>query len=65
MLPWLADHVEETVDALGRDYWTYGIESNLNVLETFLGYHHAQGLSPRRYAAAELFAPSTSSSFVI
>ena len=65
MLPWLADHVEETVAALGSDYWTYGTESNRKVLETFLGYHHAQGLSPRRYAPEELFVPSTSSSFVI
>lgn len=65
MLPWLANHVEETIDALGPDYWAYGIESNRKVLETFLGYHHAQGLSPRRYAPEELFAPSASGSFVI
>lgn len=65
MLPWLADHVEETVAAMGTEYWQYGIEPNRTVLETFLGYHHDQGLSPRRYTPEELFAPSMTSSFVI
>jgi 4,5-dihydroxyphthalate decarboxylase len=29
------------------------------VLETFLRYHHAQGLSPRKVEVAELFHPAT------
>ncbi|WP_127127045.1 ABC transporter substrate-binding protein [Georgenia sp. SYP-B2076] len=64
-LPWLADHVEETVEALGPDYWTYGIEANRTVLETFLRYSHEQGLAARRYAPEEIFAPSTASAFTI
>jgi len=35
------------------------------VLETFLGYHHSQGLSPARLRAEDLFAPETLESFVI
>jgi len=65
MLPWSADHVDETVAALGEDYWTYGIESNRHVLDAFLRYHHEQGLSPRRYAPEEIFAPSTTTTFVV
>lgn len=65
MLPWLADHVEETVEALGEDYWRYGIDENRHVLETFLRYSHEQGLASRRYSPEEIFAPSTSSAFTI
>lgn len=65
MLPWLADHVEETVEALGEDYWTYGIDRNRHALETFLRYSHEQGLAARQYAPEELFAPSTFSTFTI
>ncbi len=65
MLPWLADHVDETVSALGEDYWTYGIEPNRHVLETFLRYSHEQGLAARRYEPEEIFAPSTASTFVV
>jgi len=65
MLPWLADHVDETVAVLGEDYWTYGIEPNRHVLETFLRYSHEQGLAARRYEPEELFAPSTATEFVV
>lgn len=65
MLPWLADHVDETVDVLGEDYWTYGIEQNRHVLETFLRYSHSQGLAADLYSPEEIFAPSTTSAFVI
>lgn len=65
MLPWLADHVDETLEALGDDYWPYGIDANQHVLETFLRYSHEQGLAPRRYAPEEIFVPSTATTFVI
>lgn len=35
------------------------------MLETFLRYHHQQGLLPRRRAPEELFAPEASESFEI
>jgi 4,5-dihydroxyphthalate decarboxylase len=65
MLPWLAQEVEETRSVMGDDFWSYGLEPNRHVLETFLDYSHAQGLSPRRFEPEELFAPSTLESFVI
>ncbi len=65
MLPWLADHVEETQAALGQDYWTYGIEANRTVLETFLRYSHEQGLANKRWAPEDIFHRSISSSYVI
>jgi 4,5-dihydroxyphthalate decarboxylase len=44
---------------MGEDFWSYGFEANRHVLETFVRYHHRQGLSARPVAPEELFAPST------
>jgi 4,5-dihydroxyphthalate decarboxylase len=63
MLPWQSAHVEEARALLGEDWWPYGLEVNRHVLETFLRYHHEQGLSERRLAPEELFAPETLRSF--
>lgn len=65
MLPWLAAHVEETTAVMGEDFWTYGIEGNREVLDTFLRYSHEQGLAARRWRAEEIFHPSAASAFVI
>ncbi len=58
-LPWAVDHYQETVRVMGEDFWPYGFNANRKNLDTFLGYHQDQGLSKRRVAADELFAPST------
>ncbi|HET7201386.1 MAG TPA: ABC transporter substrate-binding protein [Burkholderiales bacterium] len=63
MLPWQAAHVEEARALLGEDWWPYGLEPNRHVLDTFLRYHHEQGLSKRRLTPEELFAPETLQSF--
>jgi 4,5-dihydroxyphthalate decarboxylase len=63
MLPWQSAHVEEARTLLGEDWWPYGIEPNRHVLETFLRYHHEQGLSKRKLAVEELFARETLQSF--
>jgi hypothetical protein len=39
--------------------WSYGLDENRHVLETFLRRHHAEGLSPRVLSPEELFHPST------
>jgi len=65
MLPWLTHHVEEAEDLMGRDYWPYGYERNIEVLKTFLRYHHEQGLSKRLLTPQELFAPESMESFKI
>jgi 4,5-dihydroxyphthalate decarboxylase len=65
MLPWLTSHVEEARALMGEDYWPYGFAPNRHVLETFLRYHHEQGLSKRKLEPEELFAPESLESFVI
>lgn len=65
MEPWLIQHLEESRQQLGRDYWSYGLAENEHVLDAFLGYHHAQGLSRKRYGPADLFAPEVTEAFVI
>ena len=58
-LPWVHDELDRTKRLLGEDWWPYGILKNRKVLETFLRYHHEQGLSARRMTIEELFAPET------
>ena len=65
MLPFLPLEHERVVDMMGADYWPYGLEPNRHVLETFLRYHHEQGLSPRQLEPDELFAPQTLEAFAI
>jgi 4,5-dihydroxyphthalate decarboxylase len=59
MLPWFVAHVEDTRREMGDDWWPYGLAPNRHVLDTFLRYHHEQGLSKRRIAPEELFAKET------
>jgi 4,5-dihydroxyphthalate decarboxylase len=63
MLPWTTAHAEEARRDMGEDWWPYGLEPNRKVLDTFLRYHHEQGLSKRRLQPEELFAPETLQTF--
>ena len=65
MLPWQIAQVEDVRREMGEDWWPYGVEPNRHVLETFLRYHHEQGLSRRRLSPDELFAPETIEAFRI
>lgn len=65
MLPWLIRHVEDTRALMGQDFWAYGFEPNVHVLETFLRYSFEQGLSKRRLKPNELFAKESLESFKI
>jgi 4,5-dihydroxyphthalate decarboxylase len=65
MLPWLVQHVDDTEKLMGRDFWPYGLEANVHVLQTFLRYSHEQGLAKRLLMPAELFAPESLESFKI
>jgi 4,5-dihydroxyphthalate decarboxylase len=65
MLPWLVQHMDETEELMGRDFWPYGYEPNMDALSTFLRYHHEQGLSKRRLTPKEIFAPESLESFLI
>jgi 4,5-dihydroxyphthalate decarboxylase len=65
MLPWQIAQVEDVRREMGEDWWPYGFAPNQRVLDTFLRYHHEQGLSKRRLQAEELFAPETLEAFKI
>ncbi len=58
-LPWGVSEFQAARALMGDDYWSYGLDANRHVLETFTRYHHEQGLSARRVAPEELFAAST------
>jgi len=45
--------------ALAIDAYPYGVKSNQKVLETIVQYSYEQGLTPRKMALDEIFAPST------
>lgn len=59
MLPWLFDEVERTHSVMGKDFWPYGLDRNVQTLRTFLNYSYGQGLAVRPLEPHELFAPET------
>lgn len=65
MVPWLVAQLDDARREMGEDWWPYGVEPNRKVLDTFLRYHHEQGLSKRRFAPDELFARETLESFKV
>jgi 4,5-dihydroxyphthalate decarboxylase len=65
MLPWTSAAADEARTEMGDDWWPYGLGPNRHVLETFLRYHHEQGLSKRLFKPAELFAKETLEAFKV
>ena len=65
MLPWQIAQVEDVRRMMGEDWWPYGFAANRHVLDTFLRYHHEQGLSKRRLQPEELFASETLDQFKV
>ncbi len=63
MLPWLQQHLADTVDALGEGYWDYGLDKNRHVLETALRYSQEQGLLQRSLSPEDLFVPEARSAY--
>ncbi len=57
MLPWANALMENNDRLLGEDWWPYGVSANWTTLDTFLRYHHEQGLSARRWTVEEIIAP--------
>ena len=64
-LPFVEEQLKSARDLMGQDFWSYGVESNRQTLDTFLEAHHAQGLSARRMQIEELFHPATYESYSI
>jgi len=58
-MPFVEDNLSRARRLMGPEIWSYGLAGNAHVLETFLEYHHRQGLSPRWVELAELFHPAT------
>ena len=54
-MPFVEDHLHAARELMGPDFWSYGVQGNEKVLDTFLSHHHRQGLSSRRVAVSELF----------
>ncbi|MFI0779363.1 hypothetical protein [Streptomyces sp. NPDC021212] len=55
--PWFSALFEENRRLLGDDWWPYGVGANRKAIDTFLRYHHEQGLSKRRLRCEDIFVP--------
>ncbi len=58
-LPWVTAELAATREALGDDFWPYGISRNQRSLDAMLRYSHEEGLCSRRLAVEDLFAEET------
>jgi 4,5-dihydroxyphthalate decarboxylase len=50
---------------MGNDFWSYGIEKNKHVINSFFAAHHAQGVSKRVVTIDEMFEASVLESYRI
>jgi 4,5-dihydroxyphthalate decarboxylase len=58
-LPFVEEQLLAARRLMGEDFWSYGLDANRHVLESFLRRHHAEGLSSRLLSPEALFHPST------
>ncbi len=65
MLPFVEEQLKAARDAMGEDYWSYGVAGARKTLETFVRQHHAQGLSAKQMSVEELFHPATYETYSI
>jgi len=56
MVPWMNALVDRNGEEFPEDWWPYGIAANRVALDTFLRYHHEQGLSSRQWRIEDVFA---------
>ena len=59
-LPWTNLNWEYARQVLGPDVYPYGVKNNTATLEAATLYSHEQGLTQKKFAVSELFAPETS-----
>lgn len=57
--PWAPAEFERIRSLLGDDLWSYHVEPNRHLLETFVTFSQEQGILPRKISVEEMFAPST------
>ena len=58
-LPWTNLNLEYARAVLGHDVYPYGVRNNTATLEAAALYSYEQGLTPKKFAVSELFAPET------
>jgi 4,5-dihydroxyphthalate decarboxylase len=58
-MPWMNLDLEYAQQAMGADLLSYGVQMNLPTLEAATLYSYEQGLTERKFAVSELFAPET------
>jgi len=58
-IPWMNLDLEYAQQAMGADMYPYGVKLNLPTLEAATLYSYEQGLTERKFAVSELFAPET------
>lgn len=58
-LPWYGQELDETIEALGKNFYSYGLEANRKAMQTACRYLYEQGLAKRLLNADELFVEST------
>jgi 4,5-dihydroxyphthalate decarboxylase len=64
-LPFVEEQLKAARDAMGEDYWAYGVAASRRTLETFVRHHHAQGLSAKLMSVDEIFHPATYESYSV
>ncbi|MFR0357697.1 4,5-dihydroxyphthalate decarboxylase [Streptomyces sediminimaris] len=55
--PWFSSLFERNRSLLGEDWWPYGLHANRTAVDTFLRYHHEQGLSKNLLTNRDIFVP--------
>jgi ABC-type nitrate/sulfonate/bicarbonate transport system substrate-binding protein len=55
--PWFSALFDQNRRLLGEDWWPYGVGANRKAIDTFLRYHHEQGLSKRLLTSEDIFVP--------
>lgn len=57
-LPWYGQEFDNTVAAMGRNFYPYGYEVSAKTYDTAFRYLYEQGLTPYRVTLDEIFDPS-------
>jgi 4,5-dihydroxyphthalate decarboxylase len=55
-LPWITAEYEATTEAMGSEFWSYGVAPNHKTLSTMARYSYEQGLAMRLLTVEEMFA---------
>jgi 4,5-dihydroxyphthalate decarboxylase len=56
MLPWLLEHLLDTEQRLGAEYWPVGFAKNRATLEVIIRYMREDGLTKAALAPESLFS---------